>query len=52
MRTFVIYTRTTEEIVKADYFEIPDSKLVVFCKDNKIVAVFNIDNIDGFKEEL
>lgn len=52
MKTFVIYTRTTEEIVKADYWEIPDDKLVVFYKDNEIVAVFNIKNIDGFKEEL
>lgn len=52
MKTFVIYTRATEEIVNADYWEIPDSKLVVFYKADEMVAVFNIKNIDGFKEEL
>lgn len=52
MRTFVIYTRTTEKIVKADCFEITNNKLIVFCKDNEMVAMFNLENIDGFKEKL
>lgn len=52
MRTFVIYTMTTEKIVKADYFEITDDKLITFCKDNEIVATFNFENIEGFKEKL
>jgi hypothetical protein len=53
MREFVIYTRTTEEIVRADIWEIIDGFLC-FKREHfpQYVAVFNMCNIDGFKEKL
>lgn len=56
MKEFVIYRRTTEEIVKAEYWEVRGNLLQFFNKLDGVlvttVAVFNINNIDGFKEKL
>lgn len=56
MEEFVIYTRTTEEIVKADYWEVKGNLLQFYnALDGALVstvAVFNMDNIDGFKQKL
>ena len=55
MSKFVVYTRTEEEIVEADRWEIVNNKVyfqLVFDSIKRNVAVFNMDVIDGFKEKL
>lgn len=56
MKSYIVYTRNTEEVVNADDFEIGDDNKVFFYikaeRDTRanIVAVFNLNVIDGFKE--
>lgn len=52
MKEFIIYTRTTEEIVKADWWEINNGLVIFKNRDFDMLAVFNMNNIDGFKEKL
>ncbi|QHJ73799.1 hypothetical protein [Butyrivibrio virus Ceridwen] len=54
MRKFKVYVVNSDTIiVDADRWEITDPSRVVFYQSaygEKVAAVFNLDNIQGFKE--
>ena len=49
MKSYIIYTRNTEEVVNAEWWRIKD-RLLEFGISSRTIAVFNINIIDGFKE--
>ena len=51
MKSYIVYTRNTEEVVNAEEWDIDDNNLLVFYINGiGTIAVFNMNNIDGFKE--
>ena len=51
MKSYIVYTRNTEEVVNAEKWDIDDSNLLAFYINGiGTIAVFNMNNIDGFKE--
>ena len=50
MKSYIVYTRNSEEVVNAEAWNIDNRNNVFFRNRETLVAVFNLNVIDGFKE--
>ena len=50
MKSYIVYTRNSEEVVNAEGWNLDNNNNVFFRNRETIVAVFNLNVIDGFKE--